>query len=1187
MKRSISALKSRRRQLLAVDVLEDRQLLSTITVNTTADQTTADSALSLREAIEVSNGTLAVSSLSTQAQAQVSGAVGSTNTIDFNIPTTDPGYDATTGVWTIALSSALPAISTNAAIIDGYSQPGAAENTLAQGDNAKIAIAISGAGRGTITGLTIGQPGSEVRGLDVENFGYAGIVVTAAGNAQVSGCFIGTDPTGETAAPNATGLIIENSSNLIGGPNVDDRNVISGNAGYGILIPDQSGNPLNIEPTANLIDNTYIGTDATGTKALGNSFSGIYDSGSGNTYGSNQPNVGNVISGNKEGGLKAGGSITIEGNYVGTDVTGEVALGNQGGFPGIDTSQDVGGAPILSTIIANNVVAANTSGGIEVDGSTQESQATCSITNNRIGTDASGTVALGNGSVGLLLASVANASIVDNVISANAVGLQYSQFSTLPQNGVIAGNMIGTDVTGQVALGNTGPGIILDGAQTNLIGGAGSAGSPNVIADNGGDGIDVVGGEQDQISLNSIFNNAGPAIKLTSQAHPVAPPVMTFAPGPVDGTLSGTLTGSPNLAYTIQIFSNATAPAVGHEQGQTFVGQLTVTTDSSGQGTFSVIKPDSFYTATATDPSGNTSEFAAATTAQALPVSQTAVSSSANPSTVGQSVTFTAVVTAPSFQGTPTGTVTFIVDGQGQTPVTLALVGGNDQAQFTTSTLSAGAHTVSASYSGDTHVSASSGSLLSQTVNAPALQTSTTTLGSSHDPSTLGQPVTFTAVVTAPSYQGTPTGTVTFTIDGHAQTPATLALVGGSDEAQFTTSTLSVGAHTISASYSGDNNVSPSSGSLPTQTVSAPALQTSSTTLLSSHDPSTLGQTVTFTAVVSAPSYQGTPTGTVTFTIDGHAQTPVTLGVVGDSDEAQFTTSTLSAGAHTVSASYSGDSNVSASSGSLPTQTVSAPVLQTTTTTLASSLNPSTVSQPVIFTAVVSPSGSTGTPSGSVTFTIDGVSVAPVPLQLQTGSDQATLSIASLAEGRHTISATYTGDASFAASTVASPQVEMVNAVASPAVDGPQVESVKRYGIHMQPTVLVVSFNEALDPASAVNLRNYRITGPAGRSVRIRSAVFDAATNTVTLRPADRINLHHTYHLTLVGVGPDGIRNTQGELLDGADTGSADGNYTGTLTWRNVVFTPAEIRKYIHPSLAKPAGAMNHHFHASNRSSLR
>ncbi len=87
---------------MQLEVLEDRQLLATITVNTTADETAADSTVSLREAIEVSNGTLAVSSLSTQQQAQVSGAVGNTNTIDFNIPKSDPGYNAATGVWTIA-----------------------------------------------------------------------------------------------------------------------------------------------------------------------------------------------------------------------------------------------------------------------------------------------------------------------------------------------------------------------------------------------------------------------------------------------------------------------------------------------------------------------------------------------------------------------------------------------------------------------------------------------------------------------------------------------------------------------------------------------------------------------------------------------------------------------------------------------------------------------------------------------------------------------------------------------------------------------------------------------------------------------------------------------------------------------------------------------------------------------------
>ena len=100
MVRSRCAPKLRRKKRMWVEVLEDRQLLATITVNTTADGTTPNSTLSLRQAIEVSDGTLAVSSLSAQEQAQVSGAVGTSNTIGFNIPTTDSGYDSATGVWT-------------------------------------------------------------------------------------------------------------------------------------------------------------------------------------------------------------------------------------------------------------------------------------------------------------------------------------------------------------------------------------------------------------------------------------------------------------------------------------------------------------------------------------------------------------------------------------------------------------------------------------------------------------------------------------------------------------------------------------------------------------------------------------------------------------------------------------------------------------------------------------------------------------------------------------------------------------------------------------------------------------------------------------------------------------------------------------------------------------------------------
>jgi hypothetical protein len=194
------------------------------------------------------------------------------------------------------------------------------------------------------------------------------------------------------------------------------------------------------------------------------------------------------------------------------------------------------------------------------------------------------------------------------------------------------------------------------------------------------------------------------------------------------------------------------------------------------------------------------------------------------------------------------------------------------------------------------------------------------------------------------------------------------------------------------------------------------------------------------------------------------------------------------------------------------------------------------------------------------------------------GSDQATLSIGTLAQGTHTISAAYSGDSSFAASAVASPLLETVKAVAAAGADGPSVESVKRFGIHMQPTVLEVSFNEPLDRTSAVNPSNYKITDPAGRSVGITSAVLDAESNTVMLRPAKRINLHHTYHLTVVGTGAGGVRNTKGVLLDGTSPGTPDGDYTCTLNWQNVVLTPAEIKKYVRPGQATPGGALNYRF---------
>ncbi len=970
---------------MQVEVLEERQLLSTITVNTTADDTTADTTLSLREAIEVSNGTLAVSSLSPQEQAQVSGVVGPTNTIDFNIPTSDPGYNATTGTWTIALQpsqSALPAISTNAAIINGYSQPGASKNTLAQGDNAKVAIAIDVSKVGGY-GLTLAQQGSQLLGLDIENCSKGGVLITGTG-IQVAGCFIGTDPTGETAAPDAVGVVLENSLNTIGGPNVGDRNVISGASGLsvnaGVYVPDQATNPLNILATGNVIENNYIGTDATGTKAIKNEIAGVEDFSSGNTYGGTTAGLGNLISGNGEVGIWATGGITIENNSIGTDVTGKTAIiGNSSDATGIEDFESASGTSI-STTISNNLISGNYTG-ISLN-QTVGSSSSFTIASNLIGTDVTGTTAIGGLGFGLDCNSIENATVTNNVISAFNVGveMQSSTPSTEVQHDVFQGNLIGTDKTGQVALGNTLYGIEIQHGTGITIGGT-APGQGNVIANSSYYGIFLQAGQQVQFTRNSIFGNAKGGIDVGYlQNGLVGPPNLTFAPGTGStGTLSGTLTEAKNSSYVVEIFSNSSS--VGG-QGQTFVQDVPVTTDGSGQGTFSLPEPTGFYTATTTDALGDTSAFS-----------------------------------------------------------------------------------------------------------------------------------------------------------GVAGTPASAAA--------------------------------------------------SVTLVSSSANPSQQGQQVTFTAIVSAPGFQGTPTGTVTFTIDGQAQTPISLTVVGGMDEAQYVTSTLTAGQHSVTAAYSGDANVSPSNGSLPTQTVSAGNLKATTTTLTSSLDPSTVGQELTFTAVVSPGATAGTPTGSVTFTVDGTPETPVPLQVVKGSDQAAFTIATLTAGKHSISATFNGDTTFAASTAQGPFIQTVAPVAqgngAPPLDGPTVEFLRRYGIHMQPTVLVLTFNDGLDPASAQDLSNYKLVGPAGRSIAITSAVYDPTSNTVTLSPRTRVDLHDTYQLTVIGTGAGGVTDTRGALLDGADTGQPGSNYTAPLTWRNVVLTPAEARKYGRPKASKPAGALSHKFLSQTR----
>jgi hypothetical protein len=341
------------------------------------------------------------------------------------------------------------------------------------------------------------------------------------------------------------------------------------------------------------------------------------------------------------------------------------------------------------------------------------------------------------------------------------------------------------------------------------------------------------------------------------------------------------------------------------------------------------------------------------------------------------------------------------------------------------------------------------------------------------------------------------------------------------------------------------------------------------TTMSSSANPATVGQGVTFTATVAAASGTGTPTGTVTFTVDGHAQTPSALAVVNGVDEATFTTNSLAAGPHTIGATYSGDTAFAPSAVTTPlTQTVSTPTAPAVTTTqVVSTSASSTVGQAVTFKAIITGSG-TVAPTGTVTFTIDGRAEPPVPLSEVGGPYQATLTVSTLTVGTHTIVAAYSGDAHYAPSR-SSQQTQVVlpasagtpagtgTPVPAPVVtDGPRIVSMLRYGYHMMPTRIVLTFDQALDAVTAEDAKDYRIIGPAGRSIAIKSAVYDAANRTVTLRPVERISIHHRYELIVDGTAPHGLTNTRGRLLDGANRGTPDSDYRAPLTWRNLVLDP-------------------------------
>ncbi|HLX71638.1 MAG TPA: M12 family metallopeptidase [Verrucomicrobiae bacterium] len=487
-------------------------------------------------------------------------------------------------------------------------------------------------------GMTVGGTNAAARNVLSGN-GLAGALIAGAGttNNVVEGNYAGTDVTGAKALPNGQeGVGVQDGAtgNLVGGTNAGTGNVLSGNLSDGALISD-------IGTSNNVVQGNLAGTDPNGTNAVPNGDIGIVvaHGANNNLIGGVAAGAGNLASGNVNYGIVIGSAgcygNAVQGNLIGTDITGTKALPN--GFTGAaifgaSTNNLVGG----TTPAAANVISGNATYGFFISDTNTTGNL---VEGNLVGTDATGRHALANGFVGVAIFNQASRNFIGsasigaaNVVSGN---ITYGVFisDTNTSANTVFGNLIGTDITGANPLGNGFANVELQsGAVANVIGGP-NPGQGNVIAYSGNYGVLLFDAPTTNNSIrgNSIFGNAGLGIGfgtggvITNHPGGAVPgpnnlqnfPVLTGVFGNGSNTLiSGTLNSTTNRPYWIDVYRNPAADPSGYGQGQTYVGAASATTDSSGNTIFSLSASGNFsgqvFSATASDSvTGDTSQFSA------------------------------------------------------------------------------------------------------------------------------------------------------------------------------------------------------------------------------------------------------------------------------------------------------------------------------------------------------------------------------------------------------------------------------------------------------------------------------------------------------------------------------------------------------------------------------------------------
>jgi uncharacterized repeat protein (TIGR01451 family) len=511
----------------------------------------------------------------------------------------NPGADAINfnitggGIKTIKPLSALPLIS-GTVTIDGTTQSPGSGTPQIELDGG---MALPGT-----KGLSVGAASCVIRGLVINSFDGNGVEVSGGSNVHVEGNFIGTNAGGTAGKANSESgvAIIGGDGNLIGGATASARNVVSGNSSHGVLILGPA--------SGNRVQGNYIGTDKTGAVAIGNGSNGV-SLVSGNASVTNSviggPAAGNVISGNTGFGVQffgVGMGNLIQGNLVGTDATGFLDVGNNGGGVAIS---DAAGNTVGGTVAGEgNVISGNGINGVRINAAT--------ASNNRV-----------------------------------------------------QGNFIGTALNGSSPLPNDSDGVYVLNSASNTLIGAVSGGGGNIIAFNGRNGVLIETGTANSVLSNSIFSNSGLGVDLGPAG--VTPndtgdfdsganglqnfPALTAAASLAGGGISiqGTLNSAAGATFTLQFFASDSCDVSGNGEGQVFLGSAAATTNASGNAAFNVTLSTSassgqYITATATDAQGSSSEFSACV---AFGSSDLAISQTSSPAnvTAGNKITYRITVT--------------------------------------------------------------------------------------------------------------------------------------------------------------------------------------------------------------------------------------------------------------------------------------------------------------------------------------------------------------------------------------------------------------------------------------------------------------------------------------------------------------------------------------------------------------